>query len=71
MSPASSGTDSRTTTRSLLNKAVENFASTNYDNNMCGVYINIPNGKFYSSDFMHNIMTEVSSELINDSQICI
>ena len=57
--------------KSIVDKAVEYFESTNYDNNVCGIYINIPSGKFYSSSFINTILTSSDHDLLTDAKICI
>lgn len=57
--------------KSIVDKAVDHFASVNYDNNICGIYVSVPSGKLYTSDFMFNVLTESTHNLIADAQICI
>lgn len=57
--------------KSIIDKAVDYLGSNNYDNNVFGLYINIPNGKFYSSAFIHEVMTAADNNLMNDAKICI
>jgi proteasome lid subunit RPN8/RPN11 len=59
------------TKRTIVDKAVEHFAKTNYDNNVCGVYVSVPNGKLYSSEFIYEVLTESTHKMLADSQICI
>lgn len=66
------GSDKKAKTKLLrdpVDDATKYFGLTNYDSNICGLYINIPNGKFYSSDFMHQIITEKDKNLANNAKI--
>jgi proteasome lid subunit RPN8/RPN11 len=55
----------------VIDKAVEYFENTNYDNTVVGVYINVPSGKFFSTDFIHEILSASNQDMLNDSKICI
>lgn len=59
------------TKRSIVDKAVEYFEQTNYDNNVCGIYINVPSGSIFSTEFINEILTSSNFDLLNDSKILI
>lgn len=57
--------------KTVVGKATEYFSGINYDNILCGVYINILAGKLYTSEFVKELFDTAKSDLINDAKICI
>lgn len=57
--------------KTIVEKAIEHYEGINYDNTVVGIYINVPVGKFYASNFIHEILTSSSHDMLNDAKICI
>jgi hypothetical protein len=59
------------TKKTIVDKAVEHFEKMNYDNNVCGIYVNVPSGKLFSTDFMLEILKSNTYDMLNDAKIII
>jgi hypothetical protein len=58
------------TKKTVVDKAAEFFTKSNYDNILCGVYVNVPEGQLFSSEFFKTLL-DSHKNLINDAKIVI
>ena len=57
--------------KTVIGKATEYFTSINYDNILCGIYINVPEGKLFSSSFMHDLFNTSNTDFLDQVKIWI
>ena len=56
--------------KTIVSKAANYFTKINYDNILCGVYVNVPDGKLFSTQFFNDLLDKNLS-LADDAKICI